>query len=266
MNMHNDLLMVRFRLNMDRIHGLIKLSFSDIAPLRGTEPFQTDGLRADILRTIVVFLHATFEDILRTIARQRIAAVKSQDVLDKIPLVGTSRSGRAEKFYLGALNAHRGKSVDQLLQESVENYLDDTSFGSIRDVEGILIQMGLGTAPFKSLYADLDQMMQRRHRIVHDADLPSPKDSVSGPWTIEDSLNLSLWLLAVSIFCGQLRLSVDPADEVQRWFVASRIKAIEFAREVRTEIIALLNQPQPEKEALRLDLLKASEKLSEVVG
>ena len=49
-------------------------------------------------------------------------------------------------------------------------------------------QMGLDTTPFKSLYADLDQMMQRRHRIVHEADLPSPKDTVSCPWTIEDFL------------------------------------------------------------------------------
>jgi hypothetical protein len=266
MNKHNDLPEVRFRLNMDRINGLINLSRSDIAAPRGTKPFQTDGVRADILRTIVVFLHATFEDVLRSIARQRIAAVKSQEVLDKIPLLGTSRSGRAEKFYLGALNTHRGKTVDQLIHESVENYLDETSFGSIRVVDGVLIQMGLDTAPFKSLYADLDQMMQRRHRIVHEADLPSPKDTVSGPWTIEDYLNLCIWLLTVLIFCGQLRVLVDPADEVQRWFVASRLKAIEFAREVRAETIALLNQPQPEKEALRLGLRKASERLSELIA
>ena len=144
MNTHNDLQNVRFRRNMDRIRDLTKLSFSDIAPLRGTEPVQTDGVRADMFRTIVVFLHATFEDALRTMARQRIAAVKSQEVLDKIPLVGTSRSGRAEKFYLGALNAHRGKTVDQLIQESVENYLDEASFGSIPVVDGVLVPDGTG--------------------------------------------------------------------------------------------------------------------------
>ncbi|MGZ8463263.1 MAG: hypothetical protein ACXW4I_09995, partial [Candidatus Deferrimicrobiaceae bacterium] len=99
MNTHDELPKIRFRLNMDRIHGLTTLSFSDIAAQRGTEPFQTYGVRADILRTIVVFLHATFEDVLRTTARHRIAAVKSQEVLGRIPLVGTSRSGRSEKFF-----------------------------------------------------------------------------------------------------------------------------------------------------------------------
>src|ERR1019366_9806394 len=94
-----------------------------------------------------------------------------------IPLVGTSKSGRAEKFDLGALNAHRGKTVDQLIQESIEGYLDRESFGSCADVDKVLRQMGLDTTPFKSFYADLDRMMQRRHRIVHEADLLSPQDS-----------------------------------------------------------------------------------------
>lgn len=66
MSTHNDLLKARFHLNMGRINGLVKLIFSDFDLLRPTEPFQSDGARADILRFIVVFLHATFEDVLRS--------------------------------------------------------------------------------------------------------------------------------------------------------------------------------------------------------
>ena len=259
MNTHNDLLGARFHLNMSRINGLVKLICSDIDPLRATKPFQSDGARADILRTIVVFLHATFEDILRTMARQCIAAAKSQ-ILDKIPLVGT---GRAEKFHLGALNAHRGKTVDQLIHESVENYLDRETFGSCSDVDEVLTQMGLDTAPFKPLYADLDQMMKRRHRIVHEADLPSPKDSLSAPWTIIDDFNLSLWLLVVVTFHTLLCVSMDPANELLRWYLASRMKAIELARQARAEIIALRNQPT---ELVRLTLQNVDAKLSEVTA
>jgi hypothetical protein len=260
MNTHNDLVKARFQLNMGRINGLVKLVYSDIDPLRATGPFQSDGARADILRTIVVFLHATFEDVLRTMARQRIAVAKSQ-VLDSIPLVGTSRSGRAEKFHLGALNAHRGKTVDQLIHESVENYLDRESFGSCGDVDEVLTQMGLDTAPFKPFYADLDQMMKRRHRIVHQADLPSPKDSLSAPWTIADDYNLCLWLLVVPIFHGLLRMSVDPADDVQRWFLEKWIKVIELTRSWREEFIAVRKEPP---ELMLLDLQKAAARLIEV--
>jgi hypothetical protein len=260
MDTHNDLVTARFRLNMDRIHGLVKLIYSDIDPLRATGPFQIDGAKADILRSIVVFLHATFEDLLRTTARQRIAVAKSQ-VLDGIPLVGTSRSGRAEKFHLGALNAHRGKTVDQLIHESVESYLDRESFGSCGDVDEVLTQMGLDTAPFKPFYADLDQMMKRRHRIVHEADLPSPKDSLSAPWTIADTYNLCLWLTVVPIFYGLLRISVDPANEVQRWFLERRRKAIELTRSSREEFIAVRKEPP---ELMLLGLQKAAAMLDEV--
>ena len=266
MNFHNDLPNVRFRLNMARIHGLINLIFSDTPGLKGTQSFQIEGIQADIFRTIVVFLHATFEDFLRSIARQRINVVNSQEILDKIPLVGVSRSGRAEKFLLGTLITHRGKTVDQLIHESVENYLDKTSFGSIQDVEEVLTQMEVDTAPFKFLYSDLEQMMRRRHRIVHEADFLNPKDTASVNWMIEDSLNLCVWLMAVPIFFAQLGVSVDPADEVQRWFAASWINAIEFAHTVRAETIALLSQPQIEIESLRQGLLRTSEQLKELAA
>jgi len=260
MDTHNDLVSARFRLNMDRINGLVKLVFSDIDPLRATGLFQIDGAKGDILRSIVVFLHATFEDLLRTMARQHIAVAKSQ-VLDGIPLVGTSRSGRAEKFHLGALKAHRGKTVDQLIQESVESYLDRESFSSCGDVNEVLTQMGLDTVPFKPFYADLDQMMKRRHRIVHEADLPSPKDSLPAPWTIADTYNLCFWLMVVAIFYGQLCISVDPADEVQRWFLERRTKAIELTRSWREEFIALRNKPP---ELMLLGLQKVAVMLDEV--
>jgi hypothetical protein len=262
MNMHNDLVEERFRLNMGRINDLAKLIFSDIDPLRAAKPFQSEGARADILRTVVVFLHATFEDVLRTMARQRIAAAKSQ-VLDKIPLVGTSDSGRAEKFHLGALNEHRGKTVDQLIQESVENYLNRESFGSCGDVEEVLNQMGLDTTPFKPLYSDLDRMMKTRHRIVHEADLPSPKDSVSTPWTISDDFHLCLWNLVVLIFYAQLRVAVDPTDEVNRLFLARRLTAIKHLRAAREEIIALRDGPP---ESLILGFQKATVTLSEATS
>lgn len=263
MNTHGDLVEARFSLNMARIRGLVKLIFSDIVPMRTTDPFQSEGTRADILRAIVVFLHATFEDVLRSMARQRIAASQSL-VLDDIPLVGTSRSGRAEKFLLGELDGHRGKTVDQLIQESVENYFDRKSFSSIREVHQILTQMGLDTVPFKPLFADLDQMMKRRHRIVHEADLPSPTAVVSAPWTIDDDLDLMRWLLVVPTFCRQLYVSVDPKAEVARWSVAKWLKTIDLAREARAEILALLNQRSGE--ARHLALLKANERMAELAA
>ena len=70
MSTRENLLYARFHLNMRRIDDLTNLIVLDIDSLRPTGLFQSEGVRADILRTIVVFLHATFEDVLRSIARQ----------------------------------------------------------------------------------------------------------------------------------------------------------------------------------------------------
>ena len=258
MNTPTDLLEARFLQNMARIDGLAKL-VSAINPSRQTEPLLGEGVRADLFRTIVVFLHATFEDVLRTMARQRIAGATTQ-ILNEIPLVGLSKSGNPEKFYLGALDTHRGKTVDQLIQESVENHLDQKSFGSCRDVDLVLTQMGLDTTPFKPLYSDLDRMMKRRHRIVHDADLPTPGENVPTPWTLKDYFDLCLWNLNLLIFYAQLRVAADPTDELNRLFLARRQTAIERLRSAREEIVALRDGSPA---SLILSVEKAATRLAE---
>lgn len=261
MSVPENLVDSRFYLNMNRIRGLVDLIHSDVDSLKPSG-FQSDGVRADILRAITVFLHATFEDVLRSTARQRLPEANSE-VLDKIPLVGTARSRHAEKFHLGSLNAHRGKAVEELIQESVDNYLNRASFSSTDDVEEILRQMRLDTRPFKLFYSDLNLMMKRRHRIVHEADLPSPSHNVSVPWGMSDDFNLILWLLVVLAFYAQLRVALDPADELNRLEIARRKKAIELAKSVREEIVVLQNDST---RSVLLNAQKASAKLTEVIG
>jgi len=65
MTTKDELLKTRFLLNMGRINGLVRLLYSNEA-LKPAGLFQSEGVRADILRSIVVFLHATFEVVLRS--------------------------------------------------------------------------------------------------------------------------------------------------------------------------------------------------------
>ena len=100
MNSRDNLMSARFTLNMERIHGLVKLICSDIALLKPTGLWRSEGQRADILRAIVVFLHATFEDVLR------------------------SRSGPKEK----KLTFYSGADINKALQQW---RLDPTPFKSL---------------------------------------------------------------------------------------------------------------------------------------
>jgi len=56
----------RFNVNMARIGGLMKLVTSDEGQFKSTAFMHYEGVSADILRLIVVFLHAAVEDLIRS--------------------------------------------------------------------------------------------------------------------------------------------------------------------------------------------------------
>jgi hypothetical protein len=56
----------RFNVNMARIGGLMKLAMSGEGEFKPTPFMQYEGVAADIFRLIVVFLHATVEDLVRS--------------------------------------------------------------------------------------------------------------------------------------------------------------------------------------------------------
>lgn len=192
-NADDKLFEVRFDLNMKRVGALIDL----VAPK--SPAAHSDPLESDISRAIVVFLHATFEDLLRTAGRRHAAA---------------------------------------------DSYWDYVNFSSHGAVETALVRMGLDTEPFKFLELGLDSMIKRRHRIVHDADLPNATAREAKAWGFSDNLLLMYWLLHVLAFNAQLHVSIDPADELQRWYLARRKTAIERAQELIRGLLALTQAPK----------------------
>jgi hypothetical protein len=166
MDSQDNLLTVRFLLNMKRISGLIKLVMLDVDVLKPPGLFESSkGPRADVLRAIVVFLHATFEDFLRSMTPP-----------------------------------YRGKW----------NFYSDV------DIDKALRRRRLDPAPFKALYPPLTQMAKRRNRIVHSADLAKETDTAPGPWTVADDWQLVMWLLTVSAFHSQVRVSIEHEDQAMR--------------------------------------------------
>jgi hypothetical protein len=66
MDASGKILQTRFLLNMSRIHGLLRITRLDHDELKPKSIFHSEGISADILRSAVVFLHATFEDVVRS--------------------------------------------------------------------------------------------------------------------------------------------------------------------------------------------------------
>lgn len=263
MSTHNDVLESRFFMNMARISGLMKLMFSDIDQLKPSGFSLYEGASADIFRTIVVFLHATFEDVLRTTARQRITSA-AEEVLNDIPLVGLERR---EKFGLGGLGVHRGKAVDQVIDESVQDYLSKKSFSSCADIDKILRQSSLDSKPFKHLYRPINQMMKRRHRIVHDADLAGPTATIADAWTIADTWQLILWLTVVPAFYMRLRMSIDPSNEAYPKAHRKLEKAIAGIIDFGNQLLDVSKaSPERDLQEKKKDLQKLSNSLNSLMA
>jgi RiboL-PSP-HEPN len=147
--------------NIDRAVRLLQL-FEHLCEI------EAEG-RQDILRAAVVFIHAYLEDFLRTLASELLPAVDGNSLQD-IPLAGSGSFGRSEKFVLGQLVQHRGKTVDDLLRESVSEYLSRSNYNNTTEIALLLTRLGFKPEEHNERFAEIDQMIQRRHQIVHRAD------------------------------------------------------------------------------------------------
>ena len=158
----------RFTSNIGRVKNLVAIYRVQLSgPGKGRRSHQ----ETDVLRAAAVLLHASLEDVLRSLAYWKLPAAPA-NVLENVPLVG----GTALKFNLGGLAAHRGKSVDELIKESTDASLERSNYNNPGEVTSLLQALGLNTAPLVAFMSTLDQAMKRRHQIVHRADAnPNPQ-------------------------------------------------------------------------------------------
>ncbi len=186
-------LLDRITINLGRVQALIRLA--DHYP----DPPQELAIHTqDILRAAVVFLHATLEDFLRYVGETYLPA-SSEEVLNAVPLLGTHDVPRPEKFFLGKLAQHRGKTVDQLITDCVNAYLDRISFSDTTDISNLLERAGIAVERVRPLYPRLSALMTRRHQIVHRADLVDVSGDERKATPI-DAATVTEWATAVKEF------------------------------------------------------------------
>lgn len=156
----------RFDRNLARVRALV----SAYEAARPGVPGRPDVTTTDILRSSVVFLHASLEDLLRSTLLWKLPTASPENLKD-VPLLGHEPRS---KYTMEDLARHRGLSVDEVVARSVAATLERSNFNDEADVASVLGKCGISTADRKKLldtYApDLTAMMGRRHWIVHRAD------------------------------------------------------------------------------------------------
>lgn len=139
------------------------------------------------------------EDLLRSLAYWKLPTACSS-VLEQIPLVG----GAATKFTLGTLATHRGKTVDELIEESTNASLERSNYNNANEVSNLIQSLGLNTAPLSQFMPTLTIAMQRRHQIVHRADAISHPQPGRGNHRVASisPKKLEAWILNTERFAA----------------------------------------------------------------
>jgi hypothetical protein len=158
--------LARLEENVARVSRLLQFFDTDLSKQEGGD---------DILRAAVVFIHAYLEDFLRTLAAELLPA-GDQRSFEDIPLTGSKSFGRGERFSLGQLAQHRGKTVDQLLRQSVFDYLSRSNYNSTTEIASLLVKLGFRPEEHNKAFDAIDRMIERRHQIVHRADRRSTSE------------------------------------------------------------------------------------------
>lgn len=123
----------------------------------------------DILRSSIVFLHSAFEEYFRNILIEWLPIKANDETLKSIP-ISTNVGKKPEKLFLSDLAHYRDKTVNELIKISVAETLKQKSFNSEGDIRAWCSKIGINLDDFHGI-KDIDKAVQRRHKIVHEADM-----------------------------------------------------------------------------------------------
>jgi len=152
-----------------------------------------------------VLTHAFLEDFLRTLAETFLPYADEQ-ILNSIPLAGLD--GRADKFPLGKLAQHRGKSVESVIRESVRQHLKKSTYNNLQEIISLLEKLGFDASGQKENFSKIAAMIKRRHQIVHHGDMVKKEASKTLTVVRVNVFEVIEWVQATSDFMYALFPSV----------------------------------------------------------
>lgn len=177
---------------------------------------------SDILRAVIVFIHANLEEYIRGILKLELPKCESE-ILQEFPLAGKQKKKHSSKFNLGDLVNHKEKTVDQVISESINQSLDRTSFNSTNEISLWFEKVEIDISELKYFFPELDKMINRRHYIVHKADCEVVKDHTD-PKPIEFDTVLNWFNVTMAFFETVNQKSYPEKDRLDIESILSKYK------------------------------------------
>lgn len=184
--------------NLGRARNLITAS----KQLAGTSADRVP-LAQDVLRAAVVFLHASLEEVIRNLYVLRLPNV-APEKLDEIPLAGTAGLRRPPKLLLGALVQFRGDFVENVIKRSIDAYVDTFNLNNVNELAKCLELAEIEVESLRLHFPALNELMQRRHQIVHQMDRTNELDPLTSPLSTLDVRAVERWEIALESFIQDL--------------------------------------------------------------
>jgi hypothetical protein len=182
----------RFQANLSRVKNILAVYLAGSGKKRGRRAIQ----ETDLLRGAVVLLHASLEDVLRSLAEWKLPFA-SPDSLADIPLAGTKRGAR---IGLQELAMYRGRTIDEVISDSVKEHLERSSYNHPGEIKMILERIGMDPAFADPYSPEIAAMMSRRHWIAHRADRNTLRGSGHHSVKPIAGIVVSRWIDAVERF------------------------------------------------------------------
>ena len=174
-----DRIALTFQANLTRVKNLVGAHDT----LGTTGAGRPSVQQTDVLRAEGVLLHASLEDLIRT-SSEELLPEASEEVLNKIGFPDGPDKTK-EKFSLGELHSHKGKTVGELIREAVQARLQRSNYNRVTEVAAALERIGLAPSVLDPDQDTLESIMKRRHLIVHRADKnPVPRRGRGIPLTV----------------------------------------------------------------------------------
>lgn len=148
--------------NLKRVEDLVKI-YEDT---KGEGGGRRDVSKTDVLRAAVVLLHATLENFLRDAALWKWTTNPSLEIVNMVGFDGN----RDKKFHMGELLNWRGRTVDDVIDQSIRRHLERSNYNNTDDMSAVLTTLGVDVSDVNQHFVDISKMIDRRHLIVHRGD------------------------------------------------------------------------------------------------
>ena len=182
-----------FMTNLERIDSLCKLYSKLKDDGKGDAK---DYKLTDMLRAATVLLHSSFEEYYRCVITKWLPIKGDKKALDDIVLPDDAGK-KGIKYTLYSLMSFKDKTVNELFADATKEYMSRTTFNNFSEICAWATKIKIDLDDFKKnddkYYSDIDKAVNRRHKIVHEADTSRNEGNSKERLTIITPANVIQW-------------------------------------------------------------------------